>query len=97
LYPFLAGVVKEWTGVRWIRLLVVFPVLDRVGCKRAVLGFERCRVCITGELFHDVLWHGKINITFGIVPLEFDTAVEIANAILNNVVGLGAKTVEEVL
>ena len=77
--------------------MVVLPVMDRVGCKRAVLGFERFRVCITDELLHDILWHGKINITFGIVPLEFDTAVKIANAILDNVIGFGAKTVVEVL
>ncbi len=52
---------------------------------------------ITGELLHDIVWHRKINITFCVVPLEVDTTVKIANAILNNVIGFSTKTVVEVL
>jgi hypothetical protein len=62
-----------------------------------MLGFERFRVFITGELLHDIVWHRKINITFCVVPLEVDTTVKIANAILNNVIGFSTKTVVEVL
>ncbi len=40
-----------------------------------MLGFERCGVKITGELFHDVFEHGDVNIFLGVISLEVDATV----------------------
>ncbi len=41
---------------------------------------------ITGQLFHDILWHGKINVAFIIIPLENDATIEITSLVFNNVI-----------
>jgi hypothetical protein len=40
-----------------------------------MLGFERHRVRIMGELFHDVFGHGEVNISLGVILLEVDAKV----------------------
>ncbi len=35
----------------------------------------RCRVSITNELFHEVIWHGKVNISLVVIPFQVDAAV----------------------
>ncbi len=37
-------------------------------------------------MFHDILWHGKINIAFIIIPLEVDATIEITGLVFNNVI-----------
>jgi hypothetical protein len=71
----LAGVVQEGTIIGWIGCLIVFALCNWVWCKRAMLGFEKRRVRITGELFHDLFGHGEVNISLGIIPLEVDASV----------------------
>jgi hypothetical protein len=41
---------------------------------------------ITGQLFHDILGHDKINIAFIIIPLEVDATIEITGLVFNNVI-----------
>jgi hypothetical protein len=71
----LAGIVQEGTVVGWIRCLIILVACNWVWCKRAMLGFDRRRVKITGELFHDVSGHGEVNISLGVIPLEIDATV----------------------
>ncbi len=97
LDSFLAGIIQEGTVVYGIGCLVILAVCDRVGHKWTVLRFERRKVSIRSELFHDILWHCKVNITLGIIPLEVDAAIEITNSIFDNIVSLGTKGILEVL
>ncbi len=71
----LAGIVKEGTVIGWIECLIILALCNWVWCKRAMLGFERCGVRITGELFHDKFGHGEVNISLGIIPREVDATV----------------------
>ncbi len=41
---------------------------------------------ITSQLFHDILWHGKTNVAFVIIPLEVDATIEITGLVFNNVI-----------
>ncbi len=93
----LAGVVQEGTVICWIGRLIVLAVSNWVWCKRAMLGFERCRVSITGELFHDVFEHGKVDISLGVVSLEVDATVEVTGTVLNNVVSFSLEGIVEML
>jgi hypothetical protein len=68
----LASIVQEGTVIGWIGCLIILAVCNWVWCKRAMLGFDRRRVRITGELFHDVSGNGEVNISLGIIPLEVD-------------------------
>jgi hypothetical protein len=40
---------------------------------------------ITGQLFHDILEHGKINVAFIVIPLEVDATIETTGTVFNNV------------
>ncbi len=51
-----------------------------------MLWFVRRGMSITGQLFHDILGHGKINVAFIIIPLEVDATIEITGLIFNNVI-----------
>ncbi len=70
-----AGIVQEGTLVGGIGCLVILAVCDWIGCKRAMLGFERHGVSITGKLLHDVFGHGEVNISLGVIPLEGDATI----------------------
>ncbi len=80
----LAGVIQEGTVVGWIGCLIILAVCNWVWCKRAMLGFDRRGVRITGELFHDISGHGEVNIS-------------IAGAVLDNVVSFSPERIVEVL
>jgi hypothetical protein len=41
---------------------------------------------ITGQLFDDMLGHGKINVAFIIIPLEVDATIEITGLVFSNVI-----------
>ncbi len=71
----LASVIQEGTVVGWIGCLNILAICNWVWCNRAMLGFDRRGVRITGELFHDVSGHGEVNISIGIIPLEVDATV----------------------
>ncbi len=51
-----------------------------------MLWFVRRGMSIMGQLFHDILGHGKINVAFIIIPLEFDATIEITSSVFNNVI-----------
>jgi hypothetical protein len=94
----LAGVVQEGTVVCSIGCLIVLAVSNWVWCKRAMLGFERRGVNITtGELFHDVFGHGKVDISLGVVPFEVDATVEVTSMVLDNVVSFSPEEIVEML
>ncbi len=93
----LAGVVQEGTVICWIGRLIVLAISNWVWCKRAMLGFERRGVSITGELFHDVFGHDKVNISLGVVPFEADATVEATGTVLNYVISFSPKGVVDVL
>ncbi len=71
----LAGISQEGIVVGWIGCLIIPALSNWVWCKRAMLGFDMCRVRITGELFHDKSGHGEVNIFLGVIPLEVDATV----------------------
>ena len=60
-----AGIVQEGTVVGRIGCLVILAICNWGWCKRAILGFERHGVRITGELFHDVFGHREVNKSLG--------------------------------
>ncbi len=62
-----------------------------------MLGFERRRVSITGELFHDVLGRGKVDISLGVVPFEVDATVEVTGTVLDNVISFSSEGIIEML
>ncbi len=51
-----------------------------------MLWFARHGMSKTGQLFHDILGHGKINIAFILIPLEVDAIIEITSLVFNNVI-----------
>ncbi len=51
-----------------------------------MLWFDRNRMCVMGNLLHDILGHGEVDITFFIMPREVNATVEITDSI-NNVIG----------
>jgi hypothetical protein len=69
-----------------VQLLIVFSVSDGIGGEGTILWFVRHRMSITGQLFHDILGHGKINVAFIIIPLEVDATIEITGSVFNNVI-----------
>ncbi len=52
---------------------------------------------VSCELFHAVLRHGEINITFVVIPFKVDTTVEVASTILNNYLRFFLKGIVKVL
>ncbi len=82
----LAGIIQEGTVICWIGRLIVLAVSNWIWCKRAMLGFERRGVSITGQLFHDIFGHNEVDISLGVVPFEVDSTVEVTSTVLNNVV-----------
>ncbi len=93
----LAGVIQEGTIVGWTGCLVILVVCNWVWCKRAMLGFERRGVSLTGELLHDVFEHGEVNISLGIIPHAVDATIEITNVVFDDVVSLSLEGTVEVL
>jgi hypothetical protein len=71
----IASIVQEGTVIGWIGCLIILAVCNWVWCKRAMLGFERRGVRITGELFHGVFGHGEVKVSLGVIPLEVDATV----------------------
>jgi hypothetical protein len=65
--------------------LIVFSISEGIGGEWAMLWFVRCWISTTGQLFHDILWHGKINVAFILIPLEVDATIEITNLVFNKV------------
>ncbi len=51
-----------------------------------MLWFVRRGMSITGQLIHDILGNGKINVAFIIIPLEVDATIEITRSFFNNVI-----------
>ncbi len=35
----------------------------------------RCGVSITNELFHDVVWYGKVEVSLVVIPFQIDAAI----------------------
>ncbi len=51
-----------------------------------MLWFVRHGMSITGQLFHDILGHGKINVAFIVIPFDVDATIEITGLVFNNVI-----------
>ncbi len=79
-------VVEEGTFIGRCGCLIVFSISDGIGGVGTMLWFVRRGMSITGQLFHDILGHGKINIAFIIIPLEVDYTIEITSLVFNNVI-----------
>jgi hypothetical protein len=62
-----------------------------------MLWFFRSGMSITGQLFHDILVHGMINVAFIIFPLEVDATIEITGLVFNNVICFLSKGVVKML
>ncbi len=92
-----ASVVQEGTLIGGIGCLVILAVCDWIGCKRAMLGFERRGVSIMGKLLHDIFGHGEVNISLGVIPLEGNAAIKLTSSIFDNVVSLSSEGIVEVL
>ena len=86
LDAFFTSIVKEGTFIGRCGCLIVFSVSDGMGGDWTMLWFVRRWMSITGQLFHDILWHGKINVAFIIIPLEVDATIEITGLVFNNVI-----------
>ncbi len=86
LDAFFTSVVEEATFIGRCGCLIVFSVSDGIGGDWTMLWFVRRWMSITGQLFHDILWHGKINIAFIIIALEVDATIEITGSVFNNVI-----------
>jgi hypothetical protein len=84
LDAFFTHVVEEGTYIGRCGCLIVFSVSDGIGGVGTIMWFVRHRMSITGQLFHDILGHGKINIAFIIIPLEVDATKEIVGLVFNN-------------
>ncbi len=80
------SVVKEGAFVGRCGCLIVFSISDGIGGEGTMLWFVRQGMSITGQLFHDILGHGKINIAFIIIPLKVDATIEITGLVFNNVI-----------
>jgi hypothetical protein len=48
---------------------------------RRVLGSKRCRMVEFLECSSDVAWHGDVNVSFVIVPVEGEAAVQFAGPV----------------
>ncbi len=75
LDAFLAGVVKERTVIGRHRCLSILAICDGIGQEGAMLRSVRCGVSITSELFHDLFWHGMVNVTLIVIPFQVDAAI----------------------
>jgi hypothetical protein len=93
----LAGIVQEGTIVGCIVCLVILAICNWVWCKRAIMGFERRRVSMTGELVHDVFGHEEVNIYLGVISLEVNATIEITGVVFEDVVRLSSEAIVEVL
>jgi hypothetical protein len=91
------SVVKEGTFVGRCECLIVFSISDVIGGKCTMLWFVRCWMSIAGQLFHDILWHGKINVAFIIILLEVDATIEITGLVFNNVICFYLKGIVQML
>ena len=62
-----------------------------------MLWFERCRMSITGHLFHHIFGHVLVDIAFVLIPLKVDATIEITKAVFNNFVRFLPECIIEVL
>ncbi len=83
---FFTSIVKEGTFVGRCGCLIVFSVSDGIGGEWTMMWFVRHWMSITSQLFHDILWHGKINVAFIMIQLEVDATMEITGSVFNNVI-----------
>jgi hypothetical protein len=65
---------KERTVISRHRCLSILAVCDGIGQEGAMLWSVRCRVSIMSELFHDVFWHGKDDVSFVLILFQVDAA-----------------------
>ncbi len=86
LDAFFTSIVKEGTFVGRCGCLIVFTISNGIGGEWTMLWFVRRWMSITGQLFHDILWHDKINVAFITSPLEVDATIEIPGSVFNNVI-----------
>jgi hypothetical protein len=86
LDAFFTSIFKEGAFVGRCGCLIVFSVSDGIGGEGTMLWFVRYGMSITGQLFHDILGHGQINVAFIIIPLEVDATIENTGSIFNNVI-----------
>ncbi len=86
LDAFFTSVVEEGTFIGRCGCLIVFSISDGIGGEWTMLWFVRRWMSITSQLFHDILWHGKINVVFIIIPLEVDATIEITGLVFNNAI-----------
>ncbi len=92
-----AGIVEERTVIGWSGCLIVFTVGDWIGRVGTMLIFNGRGVSIASHLFEHILWHGKVDVAFVVIPLEIDTTVEVAGTVFHNLVGFRSKSIVEVL
>ncbi len=48
-------------------------------------------------LFHDIVWHGKVDLSLVIIPFQVDATICLAPTVFNNVVSFFPEGVIEVL
>ncbi len=70
--------------------MIVFAISNWAWSVQAVLGLKWWQKVISGEVLDCIDGHGNVYLTFAVVPLEIDAAVEIASPILNNFICLSA-------
>ena len=68
--------------------MIVFTIFDRIWGKGTMLRLSGFRVSVTCQLLVKVFRHGEVDKTLVIVPLEVDTAIEVASVVFNDLVGL---------
>ncbi len=57
-----------------------------------MLRFHGCRVSVASQLFEHILWHGKVDVAFVVIPLEVD-----AGTVFHHLKGFCLKGIVEVL
>ncbi len=86
LDAFFTSVVKEDTFIGRCGCLIVLSISNGIGGVGTMLWFVRRGMSIMGQLFHDIMGHGKINVAFIIIPLEVDATIEITGSVFNYVI-----------
>jgi hypothetical protein len=72
---FLTSAIKERTVISWRRCLSILAIHGGIGVEGAMLLSVKCGVSITSELFHDIVWHGKVGVSLVVIPFQVDAAI----------------------
>ena len=62
-----------------------------------MLRLSGLRVSVPRQLLVHICWHGEVNKTLVVVPVEVYAAIEVAGAVFNNLVGLCSESIVQVL